>query len=554
MTDGSRGVRPLTLDFPGLTQALLHWADRQPDAPAIILLANGENETARISYAELASSAVGLASAFIEQGLVGQRLLLPAQTSLEFARGFYAALFAGVIAVPVSTQSRGPAAERLRAIVSSCDAHAVLDTPGADALLEVLPDARRIPMSEHAGARTPDELAGDRVALLQYTSGSTAVPRGVAISSDNLTNNAEMTQRAYGVDPGSRVLSWLPLFHDMGLISLITPLWSGVSVVMMPPISFLQKPQRWPIAIDRFHAKVSGGPNFAYEACATRAEPAIAAGIDLSHWKVAFCGSEPVRRATLKRFSEAYAPAGFNPRALLPCYGMAEATVFVTAGHWDPDAPEGPVNCGRAGDGSKFRIVAEEGRGGPAPDGEQGEVWVHGPQVGLGYWNDSEATEATFRGQLPDSPGEYYLRTGDIGTAQDGELYVLGRMKDIIIHRGSNIHAADIEATAAGSHPALADAPSAAFAIEHEDREEVVVVHEVSRRFARGGDDLAPLMTAVEDALALGYALRPHELLLVRPGTLPRTASGKVRRAEVRRAYLAGEFERRKLATTGASA
>jgi len=550
MTGISVGARPLTLDFGGLTEALLHWADRQPDETAVILLANGEEETDRITYGDLATSATAIARTFVKEGLVGRPLLLPAQTNLDFVRGFYAALFAGVTAVPVSTQARGPAAERLRAIASSCDAVAVLDAPGADALVEVLPDIRRIGLIEDATGDVPQTPSEDRVALLQYTSGSTATPRGVAISAANLASNAEMTQRGYAIRPGNRGLSWLPLFHDMGLISLMTPLWSGIPIVLMPPLSFLQKPQRWPIAMDRHQAQSSGGPNFAYEACAARAEPALAAGIDLSHWEVAFCGSETVRRATLKRFAAAYAPAGFRPRTLLPCYGLAEATVFVAAGHWNPDAPEGPVSCGRAGDGTTIRIVADEGRGDAAAEGEQGEIWVRGPQVGLGYWNDPEATEATFRARLPDSPDEDYLRSGDIGMIRGGELYVLGRMKDIIIHRGSNMHAADVETTAAASHPALADAPGAAFAIEHEDREAVVLVQEVTRRFARLGD-LAPVTIAIEDALALGYALRPHELMIVRPGTLPRTASGKIRRQEVRRAYLAGELEPRRLAVTG---
>lgn len=550
MTDLSLGPIPAHLDFAGLTQALLHWADRQPDEPAVILLADGERETGRMSYAELATSAGRLAGAFVEQGLSGKPLLLPAQTSLEFVRGFYAALFAGVTAVPVATQSRGPAAERLRAVATSCGAAAVLDVPGADALFEVLPDVRRIGLSEGAIGKASADLDERRIALLQYTSGSTSEPRGVEISAANLASNSEQTRHGYRVRPESRMLSWLPLFHDMGLISVFSPLWSGIGVVLMPPLAFLQRPQRWAIAIDRYDATLSGGPDFAFNLCAARAEPALAAGIDLSRWDVAFCGSEPVRRSTLRRFAEAYAPAGFDPKSLYPCYGLAEATVFVSGGAWNPEAGDGPVSCGPPGLGTTVRIVGGEGNNEPVAEGETGEIWVRGAQVAGGYLNAPEATEATFQGRLR-GDSDTYLRTGDVGVIRDGEIYVLGRIKDILIHRGATIHAADVETVAATSHPAVAEAPGAAFAIEHADREAVVLVQEVGRRFARL-DDLTPITVAIEDSLALGYALRPHELMIVRPGTLPRTASGKVRRGEVRRAYLAGELEPRRLVTTGA--
>lgn len=543
---------PPRLTFAGLTQALDHWAAIRPDTSAVILLGDGERETGRLTYAELVGGARALAGKLRAEGLAGRPMLVPAQTTLEFVKGFYAALMAGVVVVPVSTQARGSAAERLEAIALSCGADAVLDAPGADALCEVLPHARRIGMDAIGDHRVEAPGDGGRVALLQYTSGSTAEPRGVAITADNLARNAEQGRRAYRLGADSRGLSWLPLYHDMGLMSLMMPLWAGITIVLMPPLCFFQKPQRWPLAIDRFGATVSGGPNFAYNLCAARAKHAVDAGVDLSRWTYAFCGSEPVRRSTLRRFADAYAPTGFDPRSLHVSYGLAEATVFVSSGRWDTTVAEGPLSCGAASEDTTINIVDQASRA-PVPDGESGEVWVRGPQVGVGYWNDPEATEATFHGRLSTSPDEAYLRTGDIGVLRDGELYVLGRIKDVFIERGVNVHAVDIEATASAADPAFLDAPGAAFGVERDDREAVILVQEAGRRFARP-DDLGPLIMAVKLAVATDHALSLAEVLIVRPGSLPRTASGKVRRAEARRLYLEGAFETRRVEPVRAAA
>lgn len=537
----------------GLIDALLHWSATRPDEPAAIILGDGENETARASYRELATSAQALAGRLTAEGLAGHPVLLPAQTGIEFVRGFFGAALAGSVIVPVSAQARGAAADRLRAISGDCGAEAILDAPGAAAIGEVLPGARLISMAEDGADPTPAPPSdGGRVALLQYTSGSTSTPRGVAITADAMAYNAEMVRRAFPVREHSKMLSWLPLFHDMGLMAMMMPIWVGVPTILMPPLTFLQRPPRWPMAVARYGATVSGGPNFAYDLCSARAETALGAGIDLSGWELAFCGSEPVRRATLRRFADAYRPAGFEASALYPCYGLAEATVYVSGGHWNPEVTEGPVSCGPIAEGTEVRIVPVEVDGAPAADDGTGEIWISGPQVGLEYWNNPEATAETFGSELPDAPGRRWLRTGDVGAIREGELYVLGRTKDMMIHRGANIHAADVELSAAACHPAFADAPGAAFGVERDDRETVVLVHEVGRRFTKP-DDLNALKIAVEDRLALDHGLRLAELVIVRPGTLPRTASGKVRRAEARRVYLEGGFEHRRVGATAGS-
>lgn len=541
---------PLHFEFAGLTHALLHWADRMPDVSAVTLLEKGEEATARISFGQLAEDARGIAATLVREGLAGQPLLVPAQTNLDFVRGFYAALFAGAIAVPIATQARGAAAERLRAIATTSGATAMLDIAGSDALRDALPGARRIAPDVRT-SDLPGPLDGDRVALLQYTSGSTSDPRGIAITAGNLSSNAEMARCGYRLNRDAVMLSWLPLFHDMGLISLFSPLWSGLPVVLMPPLAFLQKPQRWPVAISRHGATVSGGPNFAFSLCAARGASALPDDVDLSGWSVAFCGSEPVRHVTLAKFAAAFAPAGFRQDSLYPCYGLAEATVFVSGGWWEPDAAGRLVSCGTPAEGSEVLIVGDDGQGDAVDDGEIGEIWIRGPHVGEGYWHDDDATQATFRGHLPgrsdDAP---YLRTGDLGMMRNGELYVVGRLKDVLINRGTNIHAADVEARAAASHAALTDMPSAAFSVEGAEQEGVVLVQEVARQ-ALQPEMLAAIRIAIEDAMAAGFGLRLQEVVLVRPGTLPRTASGKIRRGEVRRAYKAGELADRQLQTEG---
>jgi len=543
-------AEPLHFDFTGLTHALLHWAERKPDAPAVTLLEKGEDETARITFGQLAEDARGIAATLVREGLAGEPLLVPAQTNLDFVRGFYASLFAGTIAVPIATQARGAAAERLRAIATTSGATAMLDIAGADALCDTLPGARRIAPEVRTDG-LPDPLDGDRVALLQYTSGSTSDPRGIAITAGNLASNAEMARCGYRLGRESVMLSWLPLFHDMGLISLFSPLWSGLPVVLMPPLAFLQKPKRWPVAVSRHGATVSGGPNFAFSLCAARGASDLPDDVDLSAWDVAFCGSEPVRHVTLAKFAAAFAPVGFRRDSLFPCYGLAEATVFVSGGWWEPDETERLVSCGPPAENSEVVIVGEDGGGDAVADGEVGEIWIRGPHVGEGYWHDDAATEATFRGRLPgrqdDAP---YLRTGDLGLMREGELYVVGRIKDVLINRGTNMHAADVEASAVASHPAITDMPGAAFAVERAEQEGVVLVQEVARQ-ALQPETLAAIRIAIEDAMAASFGLRLHDLLLVRPGTLPRTASGKIRRGEVRRGYNAGEYTDRQLQTEG---
>jgi acyl-CoA synthetase (AMP-forming)/AMP-acid ligase II len=353
-----------------------------------------------------------------------------------------------------------------------------------------------------------------------------------------------MLTRGFRVHHQSVFLTWLPLFHDMGLIAnLLTAIYNGVCCVLVPPLAFYQRPDRWLRAISRFGATISGAPNFAFEYLLRRSDRLKLTGVDLSRWEVAFCGAEVIRASTMQGFARQFRHLGFRASALYPCYGLAEATVFVTG-----SGPEGGartslhgdrevVSCGRPADGAVVSIVDPDDKV-PLADGETGEIWVAGEHVAPGYWNKPEISGLTFGNQLPSKIGLRFLRTGDLGWMRDGELFFAGRLKDLIVWRGSNVYPEDIEATAAGCNPAFA-AINAAFAIEVGNEEALVLVQEIARPSSRSFEParaLADLMAVVTEA----HGFPPYDVAFVRPGTLPRTTSGKVQRKRCQELYCSG--------------
>jgi acyl-CoA synthetase (AMP-forming)/AMP-acid ligase II len=528
-----------------------------PAREGYVYLANGEAETERRSFAALDRRARIIANWLTREGLAGRRLLLLLREGLDFIDALMGCLRAGVVAVPAAVPRPGRSLATLLAVARDADVAAILTSADiraslAPALADSLPHLGWLTMESAAGDGADWQGRGlqpDGLAFLQYTSGSTGAPKGVMVSHANLMHNQAAIQQAMRLTPASRFVSWLPLYHDMGLIgSVMQPLYLGISCILMPPAAFLQKPVRWVKAISTWGATISGGPNFAYDLVVDKTTPEQRAALDLGAWEVAFNGSEPVHAATIERFSAAFAPAGLRRSAFYPCYGMAESTLFasgVTAGE-EPrllarEAGPALVGCGRPAPGSGLVIVDPE-RHRALPEGVTGEIWISGGSVAAGYYNRPDATAETFQARLaPDGEGPF-LRTGDLGFISGGQLFITGRLKHLIIIRGRNHHPEDLEATAAGANPLLARSGGVALGIEEGRRAAVAIVHELTREGWRRADP-AGISADIREAIAAEHGVQVSRVLLIRPGSLPRTTSGKVRRAECSALFASGGFE-----------
>jgi amino acid adenylation domain-containing protein len=559
---GGREIELESLALASFVEVARHRAGEHSPRAAYTFLSDRGEETATLTFAALDRRARSLGAELARRGARGERVLLLYPAGLELIAGFLGCLYAGAIAVPCFAPRPGRGLARLRGVVADARPCLALTTAAlrervAGALGALTDLAGRLP-ELLASDLVPDELADtwrapdlspDHVAFLQYTSGSTAAPRGVMITHGNLLANEQAIAGAFGQSETSVVVSWLPLDHDMGLIGgALQPLWSGGRAVLFSPLAFLARPRLWLEAISRYRATTSGGPDFAYALCAHRIPPAERAGLDLASWEVAFNGAEPVRAATLDRFAEAFGPCGFRRSAFVPCYGLAEATLLVTArrGGGEPTVRPDPgsvaplesgvrISCGRPWSGEEVTIVDPDTAAALAPE-QVGEVWVAGPAVAAGYWGLPEASAETFGARLSDGSGPW-LRTGDLGFLAGGELFVTGRRKDLLIVRGRNVYPQDLEASAEESHPALRPGGGAAFGVEVDGEERVVVVHELERRREA---EAAAAAAAVRDRLLAEHEVAVHAVVPLRAGALPRTTSGKVRRSACRAAWLAG--------------
>lgn len=524
--------------LPSIVHELALRAEARPDAPAFIFLDRGEAETARLSYGALARRARGIARFLRAEGLAGKTLLLAYPPGLEAIAVLFGCLWAGAAVIMAAPGGSGAAWTRLEAILADGAAAALLtDRKSLAAGAAALP-ALTIP------AITTDEIGPDDdgggpaasmtgLALLQYTSGSTGRPRGVMISHANLAHNLRALDAAYGLGESDTGVSWLPLHHDMGLIGgVLQPLHAGYACVLMPPLAFLQQPRRWLRAISTYQASASPAPCFGYELCTRRpAEP----GLDLSHWRVAICGSEPVERKVLQLFADTYREAGFNSRAFRPSYGMAEATLLAAAGE-GMDASGERVACGPP-HGCELAIVTPRTRKRVPENGQSGEIWLRGPSISSGYWGRPEETAQHFAARLAGEPDGGWLRTGDLGHMGPAGLVVTGRIKDCLIIRGVNFDPLEIEREACMAVPEMA--ASAAFAISSSGGEAAVLLLEPARLEVKALD-AGTLAARVVEAVHLRFGLRLHDLVLVRPRGLPRTTSGKLQRFLCREHYLAG--------------
>ncbi|MFQ5794226.1 MAG: AMP-binding protein [Candidatus Bipolaricaulia bacterium] len=555
---------------------LLRWrALHQPNQRAYTFLTDGETEEVSLTYGELDRQARAIGAWLQSLAATGERALLLYPPGLEYIAAFFGCLYAGVVAVPAYSPRPNRPMSRIQAIVADAQATLAFTTTTILSRMErwyvdVL-DLRslnwlvtdKVASDLAKGWRDP-KVNDETLAFLQYTSGSTAVPKGVMLTHGNLLHNSALIHRVFEHTPDSRGVSWLPPYHDLGLIGgVLQPLYGGFPMTLMSPVSFLQHPVRWLKAISRYKATTSGGPNFAYDLCVRKIIPNQRATLDLSSWDMAFNGAEPIRRETLERFAVAFEPCGFRREAFYPGYGLAEATMFVSGGlkvapptvqifqetalkHDQAVAAserdggtQTLVGCGQALLDQKILIVHPEKLTPCLPD-QVGEIWVSSPSVAQGYWNRPEEMERTFNAYLSDTGEGPFLRTGDLGFVYDGELFVTGRLKDLIIIRGHNHYPQDIELTIERSHPALRPGCSAAFSVNAAGDERLVIVQEVERHDRNPNVD--EVAGAIRQSVAEDHDVQVYAVVLIKYGSIPKTSSSKIQRHACRAGFLEGSL------------
>ena len=562
--------------FTSLVDLLHHRAATQPDDRAYIFLSDQGNEEAALTFADLARAA-GEVAARLAHSQIGDRALLLFGPGLDFIVAYFGCLLAGVIAVPMMLPRRNSSLDSSASIVANCSPRfAITNAQVSRARPDVVGRFEKLKMEwlivDAERGSTPNRdhqlrIPGpDDTAFLQYTSGSSSDPKGVMVTHRNLIENLEMIRVTLDNTARSTYASWVPLYHDMGLIlNVLQSLYIGAACVLLAPVTFIQRPLRWLHAIHHYRAEVAGAPNFAFDLCVQRFRADQVKDLDLSCWKVAFNGAEPVRADTIERFTATFRPYGFDARATNPLYGMAEATLLISgaprgsgpvirtvsrdafqrhelASAAGADDAHRVVGCGRNLIGQRIAIVGPETRRRLAAD-QIGEVWVGGPHICKGYWRNPEATTSTFQARV-EGEDEPWLRTGDLGFMDEaGELFITGRIKDLIIVRGINYYPQDIENTVYDSHPALRRNCGAAFSVlTEENQEKVVLVQEVERTHRRD-IEIEEIVACIREAVANEHEIALDSIVLIRPGSIPKTTSGKIQRSAARRMWLQNSFD-----------
>ena len=579
-----------TVQADTLVDILRHRASRQPHKVAYTFLVDGESHAISFTYRQLEQKAQAIAT-YIQSLCEPQaRVLLLYPPGLDFIAAFFGCLYGGAIAIPAYPPRPNRSIDRIQSIINSArptlalTTHSIIDnlqkkadrTPELKSLRWLATDSINLNYA-HKWQETP--INKDNLAFLQYTSGSTAEPKGVKITHHNLLHNLAAIHSCFGHHTYSQGVIWLPPYHDMGLIGgILQPLYGDFPVTLMSPLMFLQNPLRWLKAISRFKATTSGGPNFAYDLCVQKFKPELATDLDLSFWDVAFNGAEPIDYETIIKFSKTFAPYGFRESAFYPCYGMAEATLIISGGKKNSEpitkvvdsrqleqnkiaSANGSTNarvlvsCGSSLPDQTIAIVNPSTKI-PCKSGEIGEIWVSGFSIADGYWNQPQATEDTFKAQMVGEQTDF-LRTGDLGFIDEGELFVTGRLKDLIVIKGRNHYPQDIERTVEASSDFIRPSGTASFAIDNAGEEKLVVLSEVERRYwdprrnkkqssnlATNANYSAPdLEQLIRREIAQNHDLQTHHILLLKPGSIPKTSSGKIQRHLCRHSFLAGEFQ-----------
>ncbi|HZZ71629.1 MAG TPA: aminotransferase class I/II-fold pyridoxal phosphate-dependent enzyme [Pirellulales bacterium] len=576
-------LRTVHLDYlPGtffgpsnLVDLLRHRADHQGQERAFTYLVDGENDEIVWNYADVDRRARAIGAWLLQQGLRGERALLLYPAGLDFIAAFLGCLYAGVVAVPAYPPRRNRLMNRIEAISDDAEAKVALTTQDVwervQGVLDQTPDLKAIAWlsTDKLDLNLADrwqrpDVHGDTLAFLQYTSGSTGTPKGVMLNHSNLMHNCALIAYAFEHTRSGSGVFWLPSYHDMGLIGgILQPLYVGSPNILMSPMSFLQRPLRWLQAITKYRATTSGGPNFAYDLCVRKITPQERESLDLSCWGLAFNGAEPIHPETLDKFAEYFAPCGFRRNAFYPCYGLAEATLIVSGGYkdappvirtYDAKALENHqvidalsdengvrqlVGCGNTIRDQQVVIANPDKLTLCGPD-EVGEIWVKGLSVAQGYWKKPADTERVFQAYLKDTGAGPFLRTGDLGFLRDGELFVTGRLKDLMIIRGLNHYPQDIEATVQRAHPLLRPLAGGAFTVERGGSERLVVVNEIERG---RNHNLLEVYQAIRRDVSAEHELPVEAIVLIKAGSIPKTSSGKIQRHACKAGFLHDELE-----------
>nr|AQQ74973.1 hypothetical protein [uncultured bacterium] len=550
-------------------------ANIQSEQPSYVFLSDGA-EVGSLTFAQLRRRARAVGASLQEVNARNERVLLLYPSGLDYVVALFACFYVKAVAVPVYPPKMNQNLERLLAIIDDARPTIALTTSaifsrlqGRFSRIPILKSMKWVITDEidcgRAGICDESGITEDTTALLQYTSGSTATPKGVMVSHGNLMHNQAMMRESLKHDDDTVIVSWLPMYHDMGLIgNILAGMYNGAPCYLMAHTDFLQKPLNWLKAISKYRATFSGGPNFAYDLCVNKAQREQMEGLDLSRWRTAFNGSEPVRAETMRRFAETFSPYGFIPEAFYPCYGLAEATLFVSGGSvlkgpviaaFDkaelekhrvsaPDRPQDGLTLVSSGKPclEERIIIVNPQTLARCDEGQVGEIWVSSPSVCQGYWGKPELSDETFRARLSDDEAGSYLRTGDLGVISRGDLYVTGRIKDLIIIRGRNHYPQDIELTAEASHTALRPGCSAAFAVAGEETERLVLVAEIDRE-RRNSVNMNEVAESIRQAILLEHGIDVSDIVLIRPGSLSKTSSGKIQRGAIRSAFLSEKLK-----------
>ena len=555
-----------------LAEILQMRAIETPEETAYIFLKDGEEDEERITYTELDKAANFVAHRLLAMNMKGERALMLFPPGLEFVKALFGCFYAGVIAVPAYPPRKNRSLERIKTLVVDSGSRVVISTADISQStersfsdLEELKSMQWLVMDDmgtatHHDTRPSQPLPTD-VALLQYTSGSTGTPKGVMVTHRNIVRNADFIRRSFSLSRKSVSVTWLPNFHDMGLIDgVCDPVYVGYPGILIPPVAFIQKPFRWLKAITKYKGTHSGAPNFAFDHCVDGISEEEKQQLNLSSLSTLYCGAEPIRKSTFDRFIAAFHHQGFKANMLYPCYGMAETTLIIAG----PSAGRGPVSLsvsGNALEQNRIEPIAETepdarflvGVGHPwidtkvkivhpekltlCKDDEVGEIWVNGSIVTAGYWNKPEITENTYSAKIQSEPELKYMRTGDLGFFHQGELYITGRLKDMIIIRGSNYYPQDIEFVAEASHIALRANASAAFSVEVNNEEKLVIVVEVERTAIKDLN-VDEVCDAIRQQIAEEFELEVYGIQLLRTASILKTSSGKIQRKACQEGFL----------------